>query len=553
MVISLISKTGKRILPAHTKRRVWVKYFLLKTGLFTRFIEDSYQKWLKEVEPNSFSKTNEHKYQPLISILVPVFNTPDKYLLPLIESVKQQIYQNWELCLADGSTDVSRSSAIKGTSMGDKRIKYIKLKQNSGISTNTNHALEVARGEYVAFLDHDDLLSPYALNEVVTVLQGQPELDLIYTDEDLISDNGKNRFNPFFKPGWSPDLLWAYNYITHFVVARRKLVLGLGGLRQKYDGAQDYDFLLRITEKTKNIYHIPKILYHWRMADTSTAKHGINNKSTATSAGENALADALSRRNLTGKVEVDENRLGQYQTIFRTKHQPKVVLAIPEPYDLHKTGLFLNEFLRITDYQNLEIAFNQIPSGFNGDINILHTGDSGNDYWQNLLKLTKADIVLGLQNAYIPLNPDWLKELTAVLQQIHVGAATGLVTSQDNIVVDFGLFKINNMFKPAFEGINQVQPTLNGFINLPRNFSALSGGVFVVQKQTLAQNLREVHITENKIKTSFFYELHKLGLYNLGWPRAKFISTNMRLTPTDQYYNPNLVHDNHEINLVNYK
>lgn len=206
-----------------------------------------------------------------VSVVVPLYNTPEKFLREMIQSLQKQNYQNWELCLADGS-DENHSEigkvCNKFTAV-DSRIKYSKLERNNGISENTNRAIEMATGEYIGFLDHDDILMPDAIYENVNAILNT-DADVLYSDEDHLSLSGKHMF-PFYKPDWSPDLLFCQMYVCHFMVVRRTLLDTVGHLRSEFNGSQDYDLLLRLSERTNRIYHIPKILYTWRESETSTA------------------------------------------------------------------------------------------------------------------------------------------------------------------------------------------------------------------------------------------------------------------------------------------
>ncbi|MEM3036416.1 MAG: glycosyltransferase, partial [Thermoplasmata archaeon] len=239
--IVLLKKINNKII-----QRNQYKYYLM------------YIKKLDEHENNKRKKANNLKYRPKFSIIVPVYNTNRKYLKLCIDSVLNQIYNNWELCVVDGGSTKSYIKRILNDyAKKDNRIKVKFLKKNKGIASNSNEALGIATGEFVGFLDHDDELSSDALYEVAKLLNENQDLDLIYSDEDKITTKGK-RINPHFKPDWSPDTLYSYNYITHFLVMNRIIINKLGGFREGYDGAQDYDLLLRATEISNKIAHIPK-------------------------------------------------------------------------------------------------------------------------------------------------------------------------------------------------------------------------------------------------------------------------------------------------------
>jgi O-antigen biosynthesis protein len=239
--------------------------------------------------------------RPLISIITPVFNTRPLYLQACIYSVQTQAYPDWEMCLVDdGSEQADTIACLETLVAEDARLHLHRFSDNQGICEATNHALAMARGEYVAFLDHDDRLAPDALYWVVETLRNHPETDIIYSDRDSLSPNDF-RLMHLFKPDWAPETLLSGNYLFHLMVYRRALLEELGGVRASREGSQDYDLILRAAEKTPTVQHIPKVLYHWRQHEQSVAM-AHNVKEYAYIAGVEALSDALKRRGLIGKV-----------------------------------------------------------------------------------------------------------------------------------------------------------------------------------------------------------------------------------------------------------
>ena len=230
-------------------------------------------------------------------MVVPVYNVDEKWLRACVDSLKNQLYSNWELCLADDASPKAHiKPLLQELAAEDERIKVVLREKNGHISEATNSAIEVATGEYIGFLDNDDILADTALLAVVSALNEDQNREFIYTDEDKLSMSGK-RLIHFFKPNWNETLLLGHNYITHFVVVKRSIIEAIGGLRTEFNGSQDYDFVLRATEAAKEIYHIPNILYHWRTIETSVAMDP-QSKEYAYVAGQNALQAALDRRNL---------------------------------------------------------------------------------------------------------------------------------------------------------------------------------------------------------------------------------------------------------------
>lgn len=235
---------------------------------------------------------------PLVSVLTPVFRTPEPVLRECLDSVLLQTYARWELCLVDdGSLQPSLTALLESYARKDSRIRVETRTQNEGIARATNRALSMAKGELVAFLDHDDVLDPHALAYAVTEFRDQPQTDFLYSDEDKLDAAG-NRSLPFYKPDWSYELLRSCNYACHFLVARRGLV---DGLRDGFDGAQDYDLILRMSERARRVGHVPHLLYHWRSGPQSTALD-VANKPMATSAGVRALQEHLQRTRQGGEV-----------------------------------------------------------------------------------------------------------------------------------------------------------------------------------------------------------------------------------------------------------
>lgn len=285
-------------------------------------------KYQKQVRKNRLTekkiKTLEKEiesfgFQPKISVVMPVYNVEQKWLEEAIESVFLQVYQNWELCIAD---DASPSPHIKEIlnlfNDRDERVKIKYLETNQGISGASNEALSLATGEYVALLDHDDVLSGDSLFEIVKLLNAHPETELIYTDEDKLSMGGLH-LRPVFKPDWDPDLFLTYNYICHLVVCKRELIERAGGFRLGFEGSQDYDLLLRVTELTDKIFHIPKVLYHWRMIPGSAA-FVVDAKSKAFERTKRALEEALHRRGIRAEVQEGKNK-GTFRILQKTVNQ----------------------------------------------------------------------------------------------------------------------------------------------------------------------------------------------------------------------------------------
>lgn len=293
-------------------------------------------------------------FAPKISVIVPTYKTPINFLHEMIDSVINQSYVNWELCIADGSEgDAAVESVLKEYADKDKRIKYTLLEKNEGISGNTNAALKLATGEYVGLFDHDDLLAPNALYEVVKALQEQ-KYDILYTDEDKITGDGKEHNDPNFKPDFSMDLFCSHNYITHFFVVKTAIIKEIGGFRSEYDGSQDYDLMFRCIERAESIKHIPMILYHWRIHMNSVAGDPAS-KMYAYDAGKRAIEDHFKRTGVLAKVE-HTGLWGMYHVIYSTPGNPLVSIIIPNKDHIEDLDKCIKSVLEKSNYQNLEFV-----------------------------------------------------------------------------------------------------------------------------------------------------------------------------------------------------
>jgi O-antigen biosynthesis protein len=301
-------------------------------------------------------------YRPVISLVVPVYNTPEKYLSLMVDSVMAQTYDQWELCLADDASNVPHVRPfLDRLARGDARVKVTHLPRNQGISAASNAALALATGEFIGLLDHDDVLAPSALFEVVRTLNDAPATDLIYSDEDKVDDTGRERWDPFFKPDWSPDLLLTTNYVCHFGVYRRSLVEAIGGFRPAYDGSQDYDLVLRFTERTDRIVHVPSVLYSWRAIPGSAARN-IVAKPYVLDPARRAIDDALRRRGVAGRVEPGQS-LGQWRVRYDVRGQPAVTVVIPAGGNMKCLPRCLESVLERSTYSNLHVLVTDDSDG----------------------------------------------------------------------------------------------------------------------------------------------------------------------------------------------
>lgn len=430
-----------------------------------------YKQWVEKHWPNAETlaaqreESKSWKQQPLISILVPTYNTDPKFLRDAIKSVQAQSYENWELCFADdASTDTRVRETITQASSDDVRIKYVFRKKNGHISEASNSALNIATGEFVGLLDHDDVLWPNALYEVVKAINTDEKIDLLYSDEEKISEDGKHHEDPYFKPDWSPDQLRCHNYVTHFTVIRTKLANKVGGFRKGYEGAQDWDIILRASREARNIFHIPTILYSWRKARNSTALRA-DAKGYAWTVQRHVLEDDLQARGFEGEVD-ETSHLGLWKINYKLD-MPLVSIIIPtkDQYDLIQQCL--ESIAHYTTYPNYEIVL--VDTG-SSDKKVWHLYEEFADEKVRVEKWTKpfnfsavcnfgaskarGKYLLFLNNDTEVITSNWIEGLLGLAQQSHVGAVGCKLQYPDNRIQHAGIILGDGGFPdtPAIAG-----------------------------------------------------------------------------------------------------
>lgn len=319
--------------------------------------EKPYSEWFAEQLPTKeeleMQRQKKFEKQPKISIIVPTYRTPEVFLREMIDSVVNQTYGNWELCIADGSEgDQVVERILEDYARKDSRIKYRLLEKNLGIADNTNAALELATGDYIGLFDHDDILAENALYEIVNALQ-EDDYDILYTDEDKISGDGKEHNDPNFKPDFSMDLFRSHNYITHFFVVKHSIMSKIGGFRSEYDGSQDYDLMFRCIENSEKIKHIAMILYHWRIHQNSVAGDPAS-KMYAYDAGKRAIEDHLKRMNIAASVE-HQGLWGMYHVKYETKGNPLISIVIPNKDHTKDLDVCIRSIQEKSSYRNFEM------------------------------------------------------------------------------------------------------------------------------------------------------------------------------------------------------
>lgn len=403
-----------------------------------------------------FEERYSFKKCPKISILVPLYNTPDNFLQEMIDSVREQTYKNWELCLADGSDEKHENVGKYCTTLAkkDKRIKYVKLTENKGISDNTNECLKIATGDYISLFDHDDLLHPSVLFEYVKEIN-DTGADFIYCDE-LTFTNENKEFNivlKHHKPEFSPDTLRSYNYICHFSCFSRKLYEMVGGFNKEYDGSQDYDLILRLTEKAQKIVRIPKLLYFWRSHAASVAS-GSSAKPYVVNAAEKALAAHLERIGLKGTVK-ESYAPTTYKIDYEIIGNPKISIIIPNKDHIEDLEKCVNSILSLSTYKNYEIIIVENNSDEQRTFEYYEKLERKNDnikvvFWKEKAfnysainnfgaKFASGEYILLLNNDIEVITPNWLEEMLMFAQRKDVGAVGAKLYFPDDTIQHAGV------------------------------------------------------------------------------------------------------------------
>lgn len=521
--------------------RLWKKYWIdlknkmhsVDNNLFYNMDnKKDYNKWLE------FNETSEEvkslKYNPLISLLIPVYNIEPIYLKECIESILQQTYRNFEICLVD---DASTNKETIETLKEYEKNKYIKIKyrkKNGHISNATNDALKLATGEFVGLIDNDDLLSKNALYEVVKVLNEDKKIDFIYSDEDKLDEFGVRCF-PHFKPDFSPDTLMSLNYICHFSVMRKSLVKKVGGFEIGLEGAQDHDLFLKMSDVTNKFYHIPKILYHWRMIEGSTAAT-LSNKSYAQDKGKIAIENALKRRNLKGKVLKDVS--GYYLVKYNVKKNPLISIIIPTRDYSNILEKCLSSLYEKTTYKNFEVIvvnnnsqeektfqlFKKYKENYQ-NFRVIDANMEFNYSKINNMAVEKAkgEYIVLLNNDTEIITPDWLEIMVGYASLNHIGTVGVKLLYPDNTVQHGGvILGLGGVASHAYIGASRNEYGAYGRLRVPYNYSAVTAACLMVKREKFLN----VNGLEEKLKVAyndidFNIKLLEKGFYNIFLPQVE--------------------------------
>jgi len=444
------------------------------------------------------AEINDMAYKPVFSVIVPVYNTEERWLRRCLDSVLAQLYPHWELCIADdNSTEPHVRSVLNEYLAKDSRVRVVFRQDNGHISISSNSALALAGGKFVALLDHDDELSIDALYENALLLNAHPEADMIYSDEDKITEENL-RHMPFFKPDWSPDTFLSQMYSGHLGVYRTELIRKIGGFRIGFEGSQDYDLVLRVTEKTSHIYHIPKILYHWRTAQGSTAR-ASDSKNYAYSAARKAIQEALERRGEGGWVEFVPHQPGQYRVHYPVEGKPLISIIIPTRDNACHLETCLASIFEKTTYENFEVVildngsskaetkilFDRWQSKKRDRVRIIRLDIPFNYSHLNNEGVSQArgELVCLLNDDTAVITPGWLEELAGQAQRESIGAASAFLLYPNATIQHAGV--LLGVGGPANHSHRHWSAAWVGYFGrllITANYAAVTGACLMVQK-----------------------------------------------------------------------
>ncbi|MGH8095555.1 MAG: glycosyltransferase family 2 protein [Chthoniobacterales bacterium] len=517
--------------------------------------------------------------QPLISIITPVFNTPVVWLEEAVASVQQQAYENWELLLVDdASTDCATLEALRKIEQRDPRLRVLHLEKNGGISAASNLGIEAARGTWMSLLDHDDVLEPDALFQTVKMLQQHPDADLIYSDEDKLTEAGFEA--PIFKPDWSPDFFLSYNYLCHFTTVRLALVRNLGGFRSAYDFAQDYDLFLRVISRTGRIHHVPRVLYHWRRSEGSTSIN-IRSKPNALEAARRGLSDFLAREQQPGHVAIDWRTHGfRIRRHFKEEKKISIIIATRDRIDLLARCIASVEAK--TSYENYEIVL------VDNDSQSEEAREFFRDFPHRLLRYegpfnysainnfavenTEAPWLLFLNNDTEVISNEWLTAMAEHVQRPEVGAVGARLLFRDETIQHAGVvLGVRGMVKHAFYRFPAESPGVCRQLQVTRNYSAVTGACLLTRRSVFQEvgGFDEEHLPVIFNDVDLCLKMRQAGYFIVYTPFAKLYhdqsaSRRASVEPSeaavlrerwpemvahDPFYNPNLSRERADFSL----
>lgn len=438
------------------------------------------------------------------SIIVPLFNTPVSFFWDMVNSVEEQVYENWELILVNASPN-NAALSDELARLSDSRVKVVPLTENKGIAENTNAGIEAASGDYIVFFDHDDTLDRFALYRYAERISIHPETDALYCDEDFLNEDGEY-VDPHYKSDLNLDLLRVHNYITHLLCVRVSFVKDLM-LRKSFDGAQDYDFLLRLCERTKNIFHVREVLYHWRISDSSTAK-SAGNKNYADEAGKRALQEHLDRCGLNAVAELTDTPCF-YHVSYAIKDEPLVSIVIPNKDSVEVLRRCIDSIESKTSYSSYEILiiennsveketfeyYDSVCATFDNVRVATWEGPFNYSAINNYgVGMTNGEYLLFLNNDTEVIEPNWLSSMLGFCQRDDVGAVGAKLLYPDNTVQHAGVLMIycnseNEMGGPihVFNNIDRDDPGYMRRAVISQDLSAVTAACMMTKRSIFEQ------------------------------------------------------------------
>jgi len=471
--------------------------------------EDPYFLWIQENElrRSDIDRLRDAAavlaYRPRISVIMPTYNPPELYLREAIESVITQVYENWELCIADDASTAPHVRAVLEEYMElDDRIKVDFRPTNGHIAHASNSALALATGEFIALCDHDDLLTPDALYENVRLLNGHRDADMIYSDEDKVDENGR-RSDPYFKPDWAPDSFLSRNYVSHLGVYRRSLVEDVGGFRPGFEGSQDYDLVLRIVERTNRIHHIPRVLYHWRIHALSVAS-GVGVKNYAYDSAMHAIAEAMHRRGEPGRVEMLKDDPGNYIVRYDLKRDWKVSIIIPTRDHADDLELCLASIFAKSTYRNIEVVVLDNGSAEHATSvcfakwqalepdrvkvvphNVPFNYSEINNY---AVRHSTGDIILLLNNDTEVIAPQWIEAMLEQAQRPTIGCVGAKLLYEDDTIQHAGVvMRIGGVAGHSHRYYDRDAPGYYHIIKTVNNYTAVTAACLMIRREVWEQ------------------------------------------------------------------
>lgn len=533
--IHILKRSGLSGLKSQTRYALGLTQNIDMTQNYQKWVESRALTAIREKEIKL--EISQFAFKPLISIIVPVYNVEEKWLRKCIDSVRNQLYTNWELCLADDASPKKHiREVLDEYKLTDPRIKVVYRERNGHISECSNSAIAVATGEFIGLLDHDDELSRDALYENVKLLNRHPDADLIYSDEDKVTEEGE-RHSPFFKPDWSPDLLLSQMYICHFSIYRKSIIDRIGGFRKGYEGSQDYDLALRFTELTDAVYHIPKILYHWRTIPESTASGAVA-KSYTDDSGYKALQDAVLRRGLNAKVEAMDIP-NAYMLRYHPIDEPLVSIIIPTRNMAEILEKCLVSIFTKTNYANYEVIIADNGSNEEETIQLFNKWKEKEPHRFRVIRIdipfnyskinniavseAKGELILLLNNDVEVISEDWITDMAGQAVREKIGAVGACLLYPDNTIQHAGVvLGIGGVAGHSHKYFDAHDYGYFSRLKVISNYSAVTAACLMVRKTIFEEvgGLEEqLQVAFNDI--DFCLKIRQKGYYNIFLPQAK--------------------------------